>query len=127
MFHLLRVFNCSQKQKTNNRQIRNLVRSLQGHCSKSRRVRSISFFLIQFENATLVKQRTDSFHRFSDIHTGAHFIKVDVDEVPDVAQELGVRAMPTFMIFKDGQKVQEVVGANPDALQAAIEEAVKEE
>jgi len=35
--------------------------------------------------------------------------------------------MPTFMIFKDGQKIQEVVGANPDALQAAIEEAVKEE
>lgn len=64
---------------------------------------------------------------FSDTHTSAHFVKIDVDEVPDVAQELGVRAMPTFMIFKNGEKIQEVVGANPDALQAAIEEAVKEE
>lgn len=55
-----------------------------------------------------------------------HFIKLDVDEVPDVAQELGVRAMPTFMIFKDGEKVGEVVGANPPALKAAIEKAAGE-
>ncbi|OAP63048.1 thioredoxin [Fonsecaea erecta] len=48
------------------------------------------------------------------------FYKVDVDEVPDVAQELGVRAMPTFMIFKNGQKVAEVVGADKRALEAAI-------
>jgi thioredoxin 1 len=29
--------------------------------------------------------------------------------------------MPTFLIFKDGEKVQEVVGANPQALKAAID------
>lgn len=28
--------------------------------------------------------------------------------------------MPTFLIFKDGEKVGEVVGANPKALEAAI-------
>lgn len=50
----------------------------------------------------------------------ARFYKVDVDEVPDVAQELGVRAMPTFLLFKNGEKVAEVVGANPPALNAAI-------
>ena len=49
------------------------------------------------------------------------FYKVDVDEVPDVAQELGVRAMPTFMFFKNGEKVDEVVGANVRALEAAIQ------
>ncbi|EHY52682.1 thioredoxin trx1 [Exophiala dermatitidis] len=48
------------------------------------------------------------------------FYKIDVDEVPDVAQELGVRAMPTFMLFKNGQKVGEVVGANKRALEQAI-------
>ena len=41
--------------------------------------------------------------------------------MPDVAQEVGVRAMPTFIIFKNGEKVGEVVGANPPALKAAIE------
>jgi thioredoxin 1 len=29
--------------------------------------------------------------------------------------------MPTFVLFKDGEKVGEVVGANPKALEAAIE------
>jgi thioredoxin 1 len=28
--------------------------------------------------------------------------------------------MPTFMVYKNGEKVQEVVGANPKALEAAI-------
>ncbi|GKT93486.1 thioredoxin [Colletotrichum tofieldiae] len=50
-----------------------------------------------------------------------HFVKIDVDEVPDVSQELGIRAMPTFLIFEDGQKAQELVGANPTALKQAIE------
>jgi thioredoxin 1 len=65
--------------------------------------------------------------KFSDEFPGAHFIKLDVDEVPDVAQELGVRAMPTFLIFKNEEKVQEIVGANPKALLAAIQDAVKAE
>jgi thioredoxin 1 len=59
--------------------------------------------------------------KFSNEYTSAHFLKLDVDEVPDVAQELGIRAMPTFLIFKGGEKVQEIVGANPKALLAAIE------
>ena len=50
----------------------------------------------------------------------ARFYKLDVDEVVDVAQELGVRAMPTFMVFKNGQKVGEVVGANQKALEALV-------
>lgn len=65
--------------------------------------------------------------RFSDEYPGAYFAKLDVDEVPDVAQELGIRAMPTFLIFKGEEKVSEVVGANPKALQAAIEKITAEE
>jgi thioredoxin 1 len=53
-----------------------------------------------------------------------HFIKLDVDEVPDVAQELGIRAMPTFVIFQNGEKIGEIVGANQLALKTAIEKAV---
>ena len=52
------------------------------------------------------------------------FYKLDVDELPDVAQDLSVRAMPTFLLFKDGEKVGEVVGANPKALEAAIKSHV---
>ncbi|EON61097.1 hypothetical protein W97_00308 [Coniosporium apollinis CBS 100218] len=58
--------------------------------------------------------------KFSDAYPDARFYKLDVDEVPEVAQELGIRAMPTFLLFKNGEKVGEVVGANPKALEAAI-------
>ncbi|QIW98963.1 hypothetical protein AMS68_004481 [Peltaster fructicola] len=57
---------------------------------------------------------------FSHKYTDAKFYKLDVDESPDVAQELGVRAMPTFFIFKNGEKIAEVVGANPVAVEKAI-------
>ena len=60
----------------------------------------------------------------SDQYPTARFYKVDVDQVPEVAQELGVRAMPTFMLFKNGEKVADVVGANPKALEAAIQQNI---
>lgn len=59
--------------------------------------------------------------RYSGAYPEARFYKLDVDDVPDVAQELGIRAMPTFLLFKNGEKVAEVVGANPKALEAAIQ------
>jgi len=52
----------------------------------------------------------------------AEFYKVDVDAVPDLAHELSVRAMPTFMLFKNGEKVAEVVGADKNALRKRISE-----
>jgi thioredoxin 1 len=63
--------------------------------------------------------------RFSESYSDAHFVKLDVDEVPEVAQDLGIRAMPTFLIFENGNKVSEIVGANPKALQVAIEKYVQ--
>ena len=63
----------------------------------------------------------------SDLYTNVHFVKVDVDEVPDVAQELGIRAMPTFVIFKEEKKVGEVVGANQDAVRTVIDKILAEE
>jgi thioredoxin-like negative regulator of GroEL len=107
---------------------------LQGHCPESRRVGLSSFLPIHSrlpQSAPTVDESragaNSLTHRFSEQFTGAHFVKLDVDEVPDVAQELGIRAMPTFLIFKNEDKVQEVVGANPKALLAAIESAVKED
>jgi len=52
------------------------------------------------------------------------FAKFDVDELPGLAQTLGVRAMPTFMIFRDGEKDEELVGANPQGLLALINNKV---
>lgn len=60
--------------------------------------------------------------RFSEKYPDTRFYKLDIDEVPDIAQELGIRAMPTFVFFKNGEKVGEVVGANPKAIEAGIQE-----
>lgn len=54
-------------------------------------------------------------------YTDARFYKFDVDELTDLAQELEVKAMPTFILLKDGEKVDTVVGANPRALESAIQ------
>ena len=37
--------------------------------------------------------------------------KVDVDEVPDLAQRFGVMSIPTLIVMKDGKLVEQAVGA----------------
>ncbi|KAL3158313.1 hypothetical protein ABBQ38_010557 [Trebouxia sp. C0009 RCD-2024] len=64
------------------------------------------------------------FEELSTKHTGATFIKVDVDAVEAVAQECGISAMPTFQVWKGGQKVDELVGASKDKLNALVEKHV---
>ncbi|KNZ82243.1 Thioredoxin, partial [Termitomyces sp. J132] len=56
-------------------------------------------------------------HSESDLFAGIAFYKVDVDEQPEIAQEVGIRAMPTFAAFQNGNKIKEFVGANPQGLQ----------
>ena len=50
----------------------------------------------------------------------AHFIKVDVDEASELAAEYKISAMPTFKIFKKGEVVDTILGANPAPLKAKI-------
>lgn len=50
------------------------------------------------------------------------FGKVDVDQLPQLARREGVTAMPTFLVYRQGKLVKTVVGANPPALQSAVEE-----
>jgi len=42
-------------------------------------------------------------------------VKVDVDESGEPAATYGVTAMPTFVVFKDGQEVWRRLGAAPKA------------
>ncbi|PWW75035.1 thioredoxin-like protein [Tuber magnatum] len=52
------------------------------------------------------------FERLSREVKGVEFFKMDVNGVPDITAQLGIRAMPTFLFFKDGVKVNGFVGAN---------------
>ncbi|KHO01241.1 thioredoxin M-type [Metarhizium album ARSEF 1941] len=51
------------------------------------------------------------------------FAKFDTDDVPDLTGELGVRSLPTFFFFENGNKTDSsVVGANPPALNKTVAE-----
>ncbi|MBR0294584.1 MAG: thioredoxin [Bacilli bacterium] len=41
---------------------------------------------------------------------GCDIMKVDVDEVEDVASRYGISSIPTIIIFKDGEPVNVMVG-----------------
>lgn len=54
-------------------------------------------------------------------HTGAvKCLKVDVDEMRELAEELDVTSMPTFVFLKDGREVKRVVGASRSQLEIAF-------
>lgn len=45
----------------------------------------------------------------------ASVAKLNVDDVPSVAERYGVMSIPTLMLFKGGQVVERIVGAAPQA------------
>ena len=45
----------------------------------------------------------------------AKIVKVNVDNCPAVAAEYKVMSIPTLILFKDGQAVQQTVGFQPKA------------
>ncbi|XP_011003195.1 PREDICTED: thioredoxin H2-like [Populus euphratica] len=67
------------------------------------------------------KHMEPAVHAMAAKFTDVQFAKIDVDELPDVAQEFGVQAMPTFVLVKKGNEVDRVVGAQKEELQRKIE------
>ncbi|KAF8243931.1 thioredoxin-domain-containing protein, partial [Wilcoxina mikolae CBS 423.85] len=61
------------------------------------------------------------FEQMSKEFENVAFYKLDVDENQAVAAEYDVRAMPTFLFFKNGEKVEDVVGANPKKLRVRFD------
>ncbi|KAI9650085.1 hypothetical protein NHQ30_000098 [Ciborinia camelliae] len=53
------------------------------------------------------------------------FTKINVDNQQSIAQRYGVRAMPTFLIFRSGSVIETIQGADVRKLTNAIENAVK--
>jgi len=50
------------------------------------------------------------------------FLKVDVDECEEVATDYNISCMPTFILLKNSEKVDEFSGANADKLKELIEQ-----
>jgi len=50
-----------------------------------------------------------------DFEGKATIAKVNTDESPEVAGQFGIRSIPTVLFFKDGELVDQMIGAAPKA------------
>ena len=50
------------------------------------------------------------------------FYKVDVDVNEEVVLQEGVKAMPTFILYKSGERVLDIVGADMEKVKSAVSE-----
>ena len=48
-----------------------------------------------------------------ELKNDATFVKVDIDESLEIAQQFRISTVPTMMIFKDGKVVESLVGFMP--------------
>ena len=53
-------------------------------------------------------------------YTKLVYRKVDVDEAKEISQQEGIEAMPCFKFYQDGDEIDEIKGANEDALKHSI-------
>ncbi|OIW04782.1 hypothetical protein TanjilG_06371 [Lupinus angustifolius] len=61
---------------------------------------------------------------FAAKYTDVEFIKLDVDELMEVAQAFQVQVLPTFILIKKGKIAEKVVGAKKEVLQKLIEKCM---
>lgn len=62
-----------------------------------------------------------TFNEYAAKYTDVDFVKIDVDELFNVANEYGIQTMPNFLFLKRGKEVDKVVGARKEELQRKIE------
>jgi thioredoxin len=67
------------------------------------------------------KMIAPKFEQMSKDNPDVAFYKVDVDENDETAEANGISAMPTFMFFKDGKKIDSFSGANEARLKEFID------
>tara|TARA_B100001758_G_C17794757_1_gene296590 strand:+ start:50 stop:385 length:336 start_codon:yes stop_codon:yes gene_type:complete len=53
-----------------------------------------------------------------------YFYKVDVDELSDLSEHLGVSRMPTFLIYYNKEKVYEMTGTKLSNIETFLSEAI---
>ncbi|EQC33974.1 hypothetical protein SDRG_08653 [Saprolegnia diclina VS20] len=62
------------------------------------------------------------FHAMADQYTDVVFLEVNEANNDDLIHSIGIRGFPTFHFYINKQKVDEMVGADPNTLQSKIEQ-----
>ena len=63
--------------------------------------------------------------KVSETEPDVKFVKIDVDEVGELAQRYGIMSIPALMAFKDGEKAGEIVGFVPEPQLRALADKAK--
>ncbi len=63
--------------------------------------------------------------KVSETEPDVKFVKVDVDEVGELAQRYGIMSIPALMAFRNGEKAGEIVGFVPEPQVRALADKAK--
>ncbi len=91
-------------------------------------VKHKGFIMIDFwaEWCGPCKRAAPVFEELSKEMKSIKFIKVNVEEHPELASSLGVMAIPTFIIYKDGKEIDRLSGFDSkESFKSNIEKAIK--
>lgn len=61
-------------------------------------------------------------HEFADSHPQIGFVKVDIEIMEDMAAHYKIKAMPTFVLLKNGLEVERFSGAVEDKIRKIIQD-----
>lgn len=65
------------------------------------------------------------FNSLADSNPSVKFVSVNVDNAPDISQNLGIQAMPTFVAIHNGAEIDRLQGADPTRLKQMVEKLSK--
>ena len=72
------------------------------------------------------KTMSPEFEKLSKEYEGkAIFVKCDIDQAQEIAQNYGIESIPTFQSWLDGNPIGQVVGADLEALQKLVKDSIK--
>ena len=79
----------------------------------------ISLFSVKYTRCDVCPQIAPLFDDLAQRYNNARlqFIKVDVDDMKELASRAGVVALPTFIIYRDGVIVEGFSGVNRELLE----------
>jgi len=65
------------------------------------------------------------YENLSKSSTSIVFSKIDIDDVPEAAEEQGVRSVPTFQFWNGKDKIHEFAGADENSLRESIKKLLE--
>uniref|UniRef100_A0A6U4NA76 Thioredoxin domain-containing protein n=1 Tax=Hemiselmis andersenii TaxID=464988 RepID=A0A6U4NA76_HEMAN len=71
-----------------------------------------------------LKMSKEVFRACNQYQNEAIFLKMDAKACPDLSKKLGVRGMPTFIVYKDGERIDHFNAGNREDLNEHLEDFV---